>query len=354
MNTPENQPISGSKILANTFYILGIIGLISVFCWFAKAVITTVVIAFMVSMILDPPTVWLERLRFPRWLSIITVILITLIILFTLSTVLFIRTKEFANDMPKFKTKIERISLDIQKRIKVIEKATEQIIPQTGPQEQTVREVKIQESSKWMESVSYIAGILTHAILIPFMVFFILLAGDDLKDKIANLFGEANRISTLQALSQMQSQMIGFLAGNLVSVLILWFVTSLGFLLVGVDYAIVNAGIFAFCNIIPVIGTVVGLLPPVLLVFLETESLFGVAWVAGFGLLMHLIYANVLAPKLVGSRVKLSPIAIIIAMVYWGFIWGATGLILAIPMVACIKTICDHVEPWKPIGQLLE
>ena len=97
----------------------------------------------------------------------------------------------------------------------------------------------------------------------------------------------------------------------------------------------------------------IGLIPPIVLVIMESDSWIRVAWVAGFGMGMHLIYANILIPKLVGAKVQISPVIIILAMIYWGWIWGITGLILAIPMVAGLKTICDHVEPWKPIGRLL-
>ncbi len=351
----DKQPVSGSKTLQNTFYILAIVALFTVICWFGKTVITTIAVSFMISLALEPAVLLLERIRLPRWFAVLTVISITLVVVLTLSTILFQRSQGFVNSLPKYKHKIEKISEDIQGRITRFQKATENILPQTTPETaKQVREVKIQDDSNMSHAISAVLEFLSHAILIPFIVFFILIARDDVRNNIANLFGNENRNSAMEAIDQIQAQMIGFLSGNMVSVLILWVATSLGFMLVGVDYALVNAGIFAICNIIPIIGIVIGLLPPVVLIFLETESFFRVAWVAGFGMLMHLIYANVLSPKLVGARVKLNPVAILFAMVYWAWLWGITGLILAIPLVAAIKTVCDHVEPWKPIGKLME
>jgi predicted PurR-regulated permease PerM len=351
----DKQPVSGSKTLQNTYYLLAIIALFTVICWFGKTVITTIAVSFMIALALEPAVLLLERIRLPRWFSVLAVISITLVIVLTLSTIIFQRSQGFISSLPKYRHKIEKISEDIQNRIHRLQKATENIIPQPTPEEKKqIREVKIQDDSNLTHAITAVMEFLSHAILVPFIVFFILIARDDMRNNIANLFGNENRNSAMEAIDQIQAQMIGFLSGNMVSVIILWIATSLGFMLVGVDYAILSAGIFAFCNIVPVIGVVIGLLPPVVLIFLETESFFRIAWIAGFGMLMHLIYANVLTPKLVGSKVKLNPVAILVAMVYWSWLWGITGLVLAIPLVAAIKTVCDHVEPWKPVGKLLE
>jgi len=353
VSEPVKNPISGSKTLQNTFFLLGIAVFFTLICMYAKTVIVTITASFIFSVILDSPVNWLERLRIPRWISVTTVIIVTLVLLVSMTGLMFVRTQDLITDLPKYQTKIEKVIQDIERKIKRLERATEAIIPQTEQSGPAVREVKIQDNRNWNSILLYLASVLSHVFLVPFIVFFILIARDDLKDKTANIFGKENRASTLEAIHQIQKQLIGFLAGNFIAVIVLWLITILGFWALGVDYAVLNAAIFAVLNIIPVIGPVLGLIPPVLLVFLETESLLTPGLVIGYGLLTHLIYANIFLPKMVGSRVRLNPTAIMIAMVYWGWLWGVTGLILAIPLVATLKTICDHVEPWKPFGELM-
>jgi predicted PurR-regulated permease PerM len=70
-------------------------------------------------------------------------------------------------------------------------------------------------------------------------------------------------------------------------------------------------------------------------------------------LVLHIIALNVLLPAIVGRGVHLNPLAVTIALLLWGWLWGAIGLILAIPITAAIKVICDHVEGWEPAGRWL-
>jgi len=76
----------------------------------------------------------------------------------------------------------------------------------------------------------------------------------------------------------------------------------------------------------------------------------GVAAMLSF---FHMIGVNVLMPAIVGRRVHLSALAVTIALLFWGWLWGAIGLILAIPITATIKVICNHVDGWEPVGRWL-
>ena len=86
------------------------------------------------------------------------------------------------------------------------------------------------------------------------------------------------------------------------------------------------------------------------LIILVAAVVVGVAGVlTGF----HLLALNVLMPAIVGRRVHLNAVAVTIALLFWGWLWGAAGLILAIPIMAVLKVICDHVPSWQPAGRWL-
>jgi predicted PurR-regulated permease PerM len=70
-------------------------------------------------------------------------------------------------------------------------------------------------------------------------------------------------------------------------------------------------------------------------------------------IVLHVITANLLIPALVGWRIRLNALALTVSLLFWGFLWGGMGLILAIPITAVIKVICDHVESWQPVGRWL-
>ena len=65
---------------------------------------------------------------------------------------------------------------------------------------------------------------------------------------------------------------------------------------------------------------------------------------------LHMVSANLLFPVLIGRRLHLNAVALTISLLFWGWLWGAIGLMLAIPITAAVKVVCDHVEPWRPLG----
>jgi predicted PurR-regulated permease PerM len=68
---------------------------------------------------------------------------------------------------------------------------------------------------------------------------------------------------------------------------------------------------------------------------------------------LHVIALNLLYPKVVGSRVHLNPLVVTFSLLFWGFLWGAAGLLLAIPLTAALKAVCDNVKDWRAFGKLL-
>ncbi len=78
-----------------------------------------------------------------------------------------------------------------------------------------------------------------------------------------------------------------------------------------------------------------------------------ISWGRGALTFLHIVGLNVLMPAIVGRRVHLNALAVTVALLFWGWLWGAIGLILAIPITATVKVICDHTDGWEPVGRWL-
>ncbi|MGE5326999.1 MAG: AI-2E family transporter, partial [Deltaproteobacteria bacterium] len=106
----------------------------------------------------------------------------------------------------------------------------------------------------------------------------------------------------------------------------------------------------AFVSLIPYLGVTLALAPPLLmaLVQLEYNSVTPFVIIAVTVVLVHFVAINLLTPKLVGHRVKLNALTVTIAMMFWGWLWGGIGLVLAVPITAAIKAVCDNVHSLKP------
>jgi AI-2 transport protein TqsA len=130
-----------------------------------------------------------------------------------------------------------------------------------------------------------------------------------------------------------------------VSSAFLWFI--------GLDYPILTGIVSGLLNMVPYIGAVLAWLPAFVLALVKWKTLGQFVIIAAVLTTIHVLALNLVAPQLVGRRVQLNAVAITIALLFWGWVWGGMGLVLAIPITAALRVICDHTESWKPIGRWL-
>src|SRR5204863_9932389 len=106
-------------------------------------------------------------------------------------------------------------------------------------------------------------------------------------------------------------------------------------------------------SLVPVVILTVVLLPPAIVAIAVGSPLASFLIIIFVIAMLHLIAMNLLYPKIVGSRVHLNPLAVTFALLLWGFLWDAAGLLLAIPLTAGIKAVCDNVKGLRPLGKFL-
>jgi predicted PurR-regulated permease PerM len=144
-----------------------------------------------------------------------------------------------------------------------------------------------------------------------------------------------------------------YIKGMVLVYLVVGILNSIGLFALGVDHPILFGMLCAIMTIIPYIGIVVSALLPISVVWLETGNiLYPVGVIAVFGFVQYL-EANVIFPKVVGTQLHVSTLAMLVAIIAGGIIWGVAGMVLFIPFVAILKIISDHIEGWKPINLLL-
>jgi predicted PurR-regulated permease PerM len=144
----------------------------------------------------------------------------------------------------------------------------------------------------------------------------------------------------------------GFLVGNLVVGLMMSAISAIGFWWFGIPYFYFIGIISGFLSLVPYLGIVLAVLPP-LAAGIGVLSSAEIPVVIALVLVIHLFGLNLLYPKVLGARMQLNPLMVTVALLFWGFLWGAPGLLLAIPLTAALKITCDHVPALHPLGELL-
>jgi predicted PurR-regulated permease PerM len=146
--------------------------------------------------------------------------------------------------------------------------------------------------------------------------------------------------------------MRGFIVGNFVIGIFMAIFSGVVFAFLHLPYFYFLGLISGFLSLIPYLGVVLAILPPIASGAGVLHGT-GMIVIAGTILGLHVFSMNVLYPKVIGGRLELNPLAVTLALLVWGWIWGAMGLILAVPVVGAIKIVCDNVEGLEPFGNWL-
>ncbi|MCL4524822.1 MAG: AI-2E family transporter [Acidobacteria bacterium] len=330
-------------------------GIVLAFLYYASAVVITLLVSILLAYFLDPMVEWLERFRVPRAVGTLIVLLVVTSLMVAMLFVVWDRVDAFAKAWPEYSKILKGVSEALDKRFQQIEDALKGI----QPQDQTGRLV-VQQEQPGMVKALILRGLgslytlLLVVSFVPFLVFFMLAAKQDIWHATMQLFPPTERTGVKEALEDLNKTLRGYIVGNILVAAILSVASWIFFWIIGLDYPFLLGITSGVMNLVPYLGTVMAWVPP-LVVGLKT---FGTNWAAYIGIaamitFFHMIAINVLIPKLVGKQVHLNALAVTISLLFWGWFWGGMGLLLAIPITAATKVICDHVEEWQPVGRWL-
>ncbi len=167
------------------------------------------------------------------------------------------------------------------------------------------------------------------------------------------LFPASERTEVKETLADVTLVLRSYLMGTALVGLILVLASWLFFWALGLDFPFLTGLVSGLSNLIPYLGAVLSWIPPLLIGLKQFHTIKSFVGICAMLTLFHIVTANLLVPALVGWRVRLNALALTVSIFFWGWMWGAMGLILAIPITAVIKVICDHVEGWQPVGRWL-
>ena len=190
------------------------------------------------------------------------------------------------------------------------------------------------------------------ASFIPFLVYFMLSWRDHINRSFLQLFHGEARLVAARSLQGIAEMVRAFVVGNFLLGFLLAIVSSAMFWLMGLPYPLLVGPLSGVLSLVPYVGLPLAMLPPLFAALGPNTVPVYVLVVVSVSLL-HLIALNLLYPKVVGSRVHLNPLVVTFSLMLWGFLWDAPGLLLAIPLTAGLKAVCDNVKELRPIGKFL-
>jgi predicted PurR-regulated permease PerM len=198
-------------------------------------------------------------------------------------------------------------------------------------------------------------ALLSEAVLVLFLVYFLLIAGDLFKRKLVKIAGPTvlKRRITTQILDEIDTQIARYLLVQLLMSVVVGLVSGLTFWWVGLEQAPVWGLAAGLLITIPYFGPAVGMGGIFTISFLQFGTILMGVTLAGLFLIITILEGSLLKPWLMGRAVRMNGPALFLGLMFWGWMWGIWGLLLAVPIIVMIKSVCDHVEDLKSIGELL-
>jgi predicted PurR-regulated permease PerM len=329
-------------------------GIVIAFCYWASTVIVTVLTAVLMAYFLDPVVGWLERMRISRALGSLLVVLFALALFAVLGWMLVEKADQFGEDWPKYRAPLREAAAAIESRMAAFEQHVSEIEPAEEPGKQVVA---VAESHPFRSVLVGRLGSLSEFVLAatftPFLVFFMLAAKRQVWHATMQLFPANQRTQVRDTLADVTHVLRSYLMGTALVGLVLVLASWLFFWYLGMDFPFLTGLVSGLCNLVPYLGAVMAWIPPLLIGLKQYHSVGPFLGIFAMLTFFHIVTANLLIPALVGWRVRLNAMALTVALLFWGWIWGPMGLILAIPVTAVIKVICDHVERLQPVGRWL-
>lgn len=353
---------------------------------FLVALTTAVIIAF----ILEPFVSLLMRLRIPRAVASFVVCSVALAVVYLLGLGVYTQAQGLLNDMPKYAAQVSQLSEQVLGRLEAMERSARDLLvparsrePQAQPEPPPapkspatrrrlavppptpvvttpppVQEVRIQPPRPPLVDFLYtyvgsLYEVLLLASFVPFLVYFMLSWREHIYRGFLHLFSEQGRDVAARSLKRIGAMARAFVVGNFVLGLLLSMASTAVFWLFSLPYPLLIGPVSGFLSLVPYLGLPLALLPPVLSALTVYKTLAAYLIIGSIVAVFHVLAMNLLYPKIVGLGVHLNPLAATVALMFWATLWGAAGLILAIPLTAGIKAVCDNVERLQPYGRLL-
>ena len=349
MSTIETPP-PFVRITGSTFSLRVLAAaIILLFAYYAAGVVITLLLSILLAYLLDPAVEFLERTHVPRTLGAMVAVLILIAVLVAVGYALSERTADFAANWPKYGSMLRQAATAVEGKISGLDIASDSSAAQRvepRPELGIVRNLILR-------GIGSLYALFLEATFVPFLVFFMLAGKREVWHGTLQLFPVARRTQVKETLEDLREVLRGYLAGMTLVTLMVIGVSSLFFWLMGMDYPVLTGIVSGLLNMVPYIGVVMAWLPAFLIAMAKWKTIGSFALIAGVLTGIHVLALNLVAPELVGRRVQLNAVAITISLLFWGWVWGGMGLLLAIPITATLRVICDHTESLRPIGRWL-
>lgn len=340
----ENRLITGLLTIIAVF-------VVGVILYLLRTVLLPFVIALLLSNLFIPVVRWLRSKKVPTIVALFVVLLSVSAVLFLLSLILYSSFESFAIELPKYRARFVSVMVSALDHFAIMARdfgITD--LPELDP----VQMINLEAVTSAITSgIGSFVSVITYTFLVVLFMLFMLAESADMGDRIRRAFPgqQADRISTMllnidgQVRQYLLTKTLISLGTGLLTTVVLW--------ILGVDFALLFGFLAFLLNFIPNVGSMIASLLPFVLALLQFETLTVPLLVLILLGGVQMLMGNVMEPRLMAFSLNLSALLVLVSLIFWGWLWGILGMVLAVPLTATVKIIFENVDNLKPFAVLM-
>ncbi len=330
------------------------LALLLAFCYFASSLCITVLLAAFLAIVVDPLITYLERLHVPRMISSAGIIVGTTILIASAIYASYHQVSEVVDQLPVYARRVGEAIAPFAKKVQKVQDSAGRLNPE--PPAKRVPEVKVKEDyPAWttyvVRGVGPISGVAIIVGVVPFLMFFLLIQKDKLKQKLSIVWGDSIDVSIFAG--NLTRMVRGFAIGNLMIGTFMALVTITVLYALQIQGAVLIGIVSGFFNLVPFVGAIFAAVITMGAALFQNQSVTSILIILLTVIALHTLSANLLIPRVIGKRVSISPVAATIGILFWGWLWGVIGVLLAVPLTALVKIVSDSHPSLDKIANLL-
>jgi AI-2 transport protein TqsA len=333
-----------------TIFLVGLIAFLAIMI-VAKSIIVPIVFAVIIAIVLHPVVNFFVRLKINRVLSIAIAMLLTFLVIAGFGAILIAQASRFGESWPLLVEKFTALlNQNIADAADYFNKDPQKIHEWLGRMQ---GEIIKSSTAAIGQTIVLLGNGLVVLLLVPFYIFMILFYKPLLIEFIHRLSGSNYQTHVRELVSQIKTVIQRYLVGLVIEAGMMAIMNTAALLIIGIEYALILGILAALLNVIPYIGGIIAVALPMMVALVTKPSIWYAFYVLAAYYFIQLIDNHYIVPYIVASKIKINALFSVIVVLAGNAVWGIPGMFLAMPLLAIVKLICDHIEPLKPWGYLL-
>lgn len=331
--------------------ILLMVALIALFIYFGSDLVVPFALSMLIAILLMPVCNFLQRKGLSRMLSVLLALLAAAVFAGGIIYFLSSQVASFLNDFDQIKTGINAHLNTLQNWIR--QRFGLSFREQEDMVNNLMASIKDSGEGAIGNTFASLTNIVVIITLLPIYTFLLLYYRRLIREFLIDVFSNTPKNKVATILNESRVVVQSYMVGLIIELIIVAVINTVGFLILGIKYAIFLAVFAAVLNILPYIGMLIASIFCMLITLTTSTDIKDPIWVLVVLLVVQFIDNNIIMPNIVGAKVKLNALMTIVGVVVGGLLCGIPGMFLSIPTIAILKIIFDRIENLQPWGRLL-